>query len=207
MKILSFLPINNRIMTFIGIVTMSILIGMQFRVSSQGEMSATYPKGFRGGTCTIESEHLLVGYSGYFIPRDYETPKDALSAMTVPIVCEKVPNPGTLNITIDLLYPETVRHEPITLRLIKTDQETEQELLFIPSQRYQSGMITQALAFDEEGQYTLYLGGEQSKQTNFEIAIPIKVGTEWWEKLTVYWPLALIVAAACFFYNFRRIFD
>jgi hypothetical protein len=207
MKALSFSLIHNRFVAVIAIVMVSILIGMQFRVSSQGDMSATYPKGFRGGTCTIETDHLLIGYSGYFIPKDYEIPEDALSAMTVPIVCEKVPNPGTLNITIDLLYPEIARDEPITLRLVKTNKDTENELLFIPSQRYPSGAITQVLAFDEEGQYILYLGRDQTKQANFEIAIPIKVGTEWWEKFTTYWPLAFIFAAAIFFYNIRKIFD
>lgn len=207
MKALSLSLIHNRFVIAIAIIMASILIGMQFRVSSQGDMSATYPKGFRGGTCTIETDHLLIGYSGYFIPKDYETPEDALSAMTVPIVCKKVPNPGTLNITIDLLYPETARNEPITLRLVKTDKDTEKELLFIPSQQYQSGAITQVLAFDEEGQYILYLGRDQSKQANSDIAIPIKVGTEWWEKFTIYWPLAFIFAAAFFFYNLRKIFD
>lgn len=97
---------TRRLMIAISTLMVIILIGMQFHVSSQGDMSETYPKGFRGGTCTIESDTLLIGYSAYFIPKDYEIPQDALSAMSVPILCGKVPSPGILSITIDLVRSE-----------------------------------------------------------------------------------------------------
>ena len=73
---------TRRLMIAISTLMVIILIGMQFHVSSQGDMSETYPKGFRGGTCTIESDTLLIGYSAYFIPKDYEIPQDALSAVS-----------------------------------------------------------------------------------------------------------------------------
>ena len=80
-------------------------IGLQFHVSSQGGMSNTYPKGFRGGTCTIGSESVVIGYSGYFIPGDYAIPENATSAMSVPVLCGKIPGPGTVDVAIDLLAP------------------------------------------------------------------------------------------------------
>ena len=91
----------------IGTMTVMLFVGTQFQVSSQGDSSSTYPKGFRGGTCTIESEALLVGYSAYFIPANYAVPEDAISAMSVPVLCGKVPKPGTLGVTIDLLHPDS----------------------------------------------------------------------------------------------------
>ena len=110
---------TRRLMIAISTLMVIILIGMQFHVSSQGDMSETYPKGFRGGTCTIESDTLLIGYSAYFIPKDYEIPQDALSAMSVPILCGKVPSPGILSITIDLLYPVSVRERSVALSLFR----------------------------------------------------------------------------------------
>jgi hypothetical protein len=89
----------------IGTLAVMLFVGTQFQVSSQGDSSSTYPKGFRGGTCTIESEALLVGYSAYFIPIDYAIPEDAISAMSVPVLCGKVPKPGTLGVTIDCSTP------------------------------------------------------------------------------------------------------
>ena len=103
----------------IGTLMVMIFVGTQFQVSSQGDSSATYPKGFRGGTCTIESDVLLVGYSAYFIPANYAVPKDAISAVSVPVLCGKVPNPGTLGVTIDLLYPESARQWPLALSLVR----------------------------------------------------------------------------------------
>jgi hypothetical protein len=102
---------------FFGIATLAVmlLVGTQFQVSSQGDSSATYPKGFRGGTCTVQSDALLVGYSAYFIPADYAIPENAISAVSVPVLCGKVPKPGTLGVTIDLLYPESARNRPLAL--------------------------------------------------------------------------------------------
>ena len=58
----------------IGMLAVMVFTGIQLHVSGQGDLSETYPKGFRGGTCTIESDTLLIGYSAYFIPADYAIP-------------------------------------------------------------------------------------------------------------------------------------
>ncbi|MCO6428300.1 hypothetical protein [Nitrosomonas communis] len=199
---------TRRFLIFIGILTSVVLIGMQFHVSSQGDMSETYPKGFRGGTCTIESDTLLIGYSAYFIPHDYEIPEDALSAMSVPILCGKVPSPGLLSITIDLLYPVSAREQPVALSLSrKMNEKSEQPLLSIPARNYQSGIISQEIRIDEPGEYVLYLSGVDEHRTDFKLEIPITVGTKWHEPLIQFWPLLLLSIAAAFFYNFRRIVD
>src|SRR5690606_15533685 len=91
-------------------VALIVIVAAQFHVSSKGDLSQTYPKGYRGGTCTIESDTMMIGYSAYFISDAYEVPEDALSALSVPVLCGKVPNPGILDISIDLLYPESLRN-------------------------------------------------------------------------------------------------
>lgn len=198
----------RRLLVTLGIISVIALIGMQFHVSSQGDMSDTYPKGFRGGTCTIETDSLLIGLSAYLIPKDYEIPEDAMSALSVPVLCGKVPGPGMLDVTIDLLYPEAIRDKPLALRLAKLEAAgSERDILSLPASLYRSGTISQALQLDQPGQYILYIQGQNLDNQDFSLEMPIKVGTEWWEELLTDWPLALILAGALFFYNFRRIVD
>jgi hypothetical protein len=189
-------------------VALMVAVGAQFHVSSQGDRSSTYPKGYRGGTCTIETEALLVGYSAYFIPSDYEIPNDPTSAKAVPVLCGKVPSPGTLNVTLDLLYPESARYVPLALRLVKlSDKNGEQELLSIPPQMYESGTLTQAFKFDSVGQYALYLDGKRPAGTEFKLQIPIKVGTDWKDYAARYWPQALVfLFIVIVLSNWKRIF-
>jgi hypothetical protein len=158
-------------------------------VSSQGDSSQTYPKGFRGGACTIEAESLTVGYSGYFLPKDYEVPKDVMSTPFVPTLCGKVPGPGNLNVTIDLLYPTQSRRIPFSLRLTQVKKDhTEHELLSIPAKVYPSGVITQAFMLKELGNYMLELDGRDSTDNSIGIKIPIRVGSDWKEDMMNYLP-------------------
>ena len=199
---------TRRLMIAISTLMVIILIGMQFHVSSQGDMSETYPKGFRGGTCTIESDTLLIGYSAYFIPKDYEIPQDALSAMSVPILCGKVPSPGILSITIDLLYPVSVRERSVALSLFReADGKLGKALFSIPAKNYHSGSISLEIHVDEPGEYVLHLSGVDENQLDFRLVIPITVGSRWYEGIVQFWPLLLLCAAAVHIYNFRRIID
>lgn len=199
---------RTRLMAVAGLVGLIVLGGTQFHVSSQGDRSSTYPKGYRGGTCTIETEGLMVGYSAYFIPSDYEIPDDPTSAKAVPVLCGKVPSPGTLNVTLDLLHPESARNALLGLRLVKlTESGGEHELLSVPPQAYRSGTLTQAFKFDAAGQYMLYLDGKQSNAADFNVQIPIKVGTDWRDYAAKYWVQALIfVFVALVLGNWKRIF-
>jgi hypothetical protein len=202
------LPSRTRLLVVTGFVALMVVTGTQFHVSSQGDRSSTYPKGYRGGTCTIETEALLVGYSAYFIPSDYEIPEDPSSIKAVPVLCGKVPSPGTLNVTLDLLYPESSRNTPLELRLVKlSEQNSEHELLSIPPQAYRSGTLTQAFKFDAVGQYALYLDGKLPNDTEFKLQIPIKVGTDWKDYAAKYWLQALVfLFVAIVLSNWKRIF-
>jgi hypothetical protein len=196
----------RRFLILTGTLLVIVAVGLQFHVSSQGDQSNTYPKGFRGGTCTIESGSLVVGYSGYFIPGDYEIPENANSAMSVPVLCGKIPAPGTLDVTIDLLYPESAREWALAMRLVKIEGGTPSKtLVTIPAGVYETGTITQALRIGEMGEYRLYLSGEDENRADFTLEIPITVGTLWYENVAQFWPLLLLIVAAIVFHIFRKL--
>lgn len=196
----------QRFLITLGFLAAIVVIGLQFHVSSQGDMSATYPKGFRGGTCTIASESLLIGYSGYFIPEDYEVPEGAMNAMPVSILCNKISSPGTLDITIDLLYPESARKWPMVVTLSKMEGGAPvKTLLTVPERTYDSGIITQILSISEIGEYKIYLSGQNDQQADFELEIPFTVGLRWYEGIVQFWPIFALLATAMFFINLKRI--
>jgi hypothetical protein len=196
----------RRFLVLAGSLAVIVAVGLQFHVSSQGDQSNTYPKGFRGGTCTIEAESLVIGYSGYFIPADYEIPENANSAMSVPVLCGKIPAPGMLDVTIDLLYPESAREWPLTMRLAKMEGSTPSKTLTtIPAAVYEAGTITQVLRIGETGEYRLYLSGKDGNQADFTLEIPIMVGTQWYEGIAQFWPMLVLIAAAIVFHIFRKL--
>ncbi|UJP06122.1 MAG: hypothetical protein LZF61_03865 [Nitrosomonas sp.] len=167
----------------LGMLAAFVLFGMFYRASSQGDSADTYPKGFRGGACTIETDTLIIGYSGYYLPADYEGSNDPMRSPYVPIQCGRVPEPAMLNISIDLLYPESAREFVFTQRLVKLEatpeQSIEREVLAIPAQQYRSGVITQAFKLDEAGQYVLYLNAVTPEHQIIQAHVPLKVGTDW----------------------------
>jgi hypothetical protein len=196
----------RRFLVLAGSLSIIVAVGLQFHVSSQGDQSNTYPKGFRGGTCPMESESLVIGYSGYFIPGNYEIPENTSSAMSVPVLCGKIPGPGTLDFTIDLLYPESAREWPLAMTLAKMEGGTPSKtLVTIPAGVYESGIITQVLSIGETGEYRLYLSGRDKNQTDFTLEIPITVGTPWYEDIAQFWPMLLLIVAAVFFHIFRKL--
>lgn len=181
-------------------------IGLQFHVSSQGGMSNTYPKGFRGGTCTIGSESVVIGYSGYFIPGDYAIPENATSAMSVPVLCGKIPGPGTVDVAIDLLYPESSREWPLSMRLAKMEGSTPSKtLMTMSSEVYEAGIIMQVLHFGEIGEYRLYLSGKDENQVDFTLKIPITVGRPWYQGVAQFWPMLIGIVATIVFHIFRKL--
>lgn len=196
----------RRFLILSGSLAVIVAVGLQFHVSSQGDVSDTYPKGFRGGTCTIESDSLVIGYSGYFIPGDYEIPEDATGAMSVPVLCGKIPGPGILDVMIDLLYPESARGWTLTMALTKMEGGTPSNtLLTIPPRTYESGTITQVLRIAELGEYRLYLSGKDGNQTDFTLEIPVTVGTPWYEGFAQFWPMFVLIVAAILYQVFRKL--
>ncbi|MBL8496851.1 hypothetical protein ABF87_06525 [Nitrosomonas sp. JL21] len=165
-----------------------LAFGMLYRASSQGDFADTYPKGFRGGACTVETDSLTIGYSGYYLPDDYEAPSNTIRSPFMPVQCGKIPEPGTINISIDLLYPESARDTPLALRLVKVEsneKETskESEVFSLPAKPHQSGVITQSIKLSEVGQYFLYLDGTHADNSRVQVKVPLNVGLEWRDHL------------------------
>ena len=172
-----------QIALLISVLSAFILFGLLYRTSSQGDLSETYPKGFRGGACTIESEMLIIGYSGYYLPEDYQSPDD-LRSPHVPVQCGKIPEPASLNISIDLLYPESARDFSLALRLVKLEidekeKQQERPIMSVPARQHPSGVITVAFKLSELGQYVLYLEGKNTENADLQVKIPIQVGLDW----------------------------
>ena len=169
---------KSQLVILIGVVAIFIAFGALYRASSQGNLSETYPKGFRGGACTIETKALTIGYSGYFLSDDYAAPADTIRSPHIPIQCGKIPGTGTLNITIDLFYQETAREIPLALRLTRIetidDKREEQEVFATPPYIHPAGVVTQTLKLNEAGQYILYIDG-----SDLQVKVPIKVGFDW----------------------------
>lgn len=168
----------------ISMIAAFIAFGAFLQVSSQGDSSETYPKGFRGNTCTIETETLTIGYSSYYLSDDYEVSDDEPRTPYIPVQCGKIPEPGMLNISIDLLHPDSSRNVPLAMRLVKLtflDDENyeEHEVLSIPAQTHPSGVITQAFRLDEAGQYFIYLDGESTDNHHYQLSVPVTVGHDW----------------------------
>lgn len=167
----------------IAVLSAFIAFGLLYRTSSQGDLSETYPKGFRGGACTIESEMLIIGYSGYYLPEDYQSPDD-LRSPHVPVQCGKIPEPSSLNISIDLLYPESARDFSLALRLVKLEvdekeNQREQPIMSVPARQHPSGVITVAFKLSELGHYVLYLEGKNTEDADLQVKIPMQVGLDW----------------------------
>lgn len=183
---------KNQIMLGIAVFLLFITFGALYQASSQGDFSDTYPKGFRSGACTIETSSATIGYSGYYLSSDYEIPENAIYTPNLAIQCGKMPDPGILDISIDLLYPESIRDIPLALRLVKIDDESksagsnqdktfvkEVEMLDIPAQKYASGVMTHTLKLTDLGYYAIYLIGKGADDKEFTIKIPLKVGQNW----------------------------
>ena len=180
----------------VGVIVTFIMVGVFLGTSSQGDSSDTYPKGFRGNTCTIETETLTIGYSSYYLTGDYQGMEGEIRTPYMPVPCDNIPQPGMLNIAIDLLHPDSVRDVPLALRLVKInaiDEETVEELdvLSIPAQIYPSGVITQAFRLDEIGNYVVYLDGTSPENIQYLVRVPVSVGHDWRDNVRNFLPPVL----------------
>ncbi len=178
----------------VGAFVAFMVFGAFLRVNSQGDTTESYPKGFRGNTCTVETETLIIGYSSYYLPGNNEKVSGADHRTAhMPVQCGKIPKPGMFNIAIDLLYPRASRDVPFSLRLFKLvwidDKSTEEiEVLSIPAQAYSSGVITHSFKLDEEGQYFVYLEGKGLDNVDYHLQVPITVGHNWRDSVRNFLP-------------------
>ncbi|HBV21325.1 MAG TPA: hypothetical protein DEF07_06360 [Nitrosomonas sp.] len=186
---------SHRFQLIIGISIFAafIVFGALLQVSSQGDSSETYPKGFRGTTCTIETETLTIGYSSYYLSDEYEVSEDEPRTPYIPVQCGKIPQPGTLNISIDLLHPDAIRDVPLALRLVKLilledEKHEEHEIFSIPARTHPSGVITQVFRLDEIGDYYVYLNGKSAENIHYLVRVPITVGHDWRDKVRNFLP-------------------
>ncbi len=189
-------PRRQQFVVGVSIIVVFIMFGAFLGTSTQGDSAETYPKGFRGNTCTIESETLIIGYSNYYLTSDFKGIEGEIRTPYMPVQCDRIPEPGMLNIAIDILHPDSVRDVPLALRLVKIsaideDAFEEHEVLSIPAQTYPSGVITQAFRLDEIGHYIVYLDGTSPENIQYLAQVPISVGHDWKDDVRNFLPPVL----------------
>ena len=118
------------------------------------------------GACVIDSGSFPVGFNAYVVPEGNHP--------SYPPFCSPVPA-GLLNIVIDLFSFE-LREQPIAIKVVKIEQNEEQEALSIPSTTYNNGSIPIMISLEPRSKYTiLLLEGDPDKDIGTPlVTIPIE---------------------------------
>ncbi len=99
------------------------------------------------GACVIDSGVFPVGFNAYVVPEGNHP--------SYPPFCSPVPA-GLLNIIIDL-FSFKLREQPIAIKVVKIEQNEEQEALSIPSTTYSNGSIPITISLDPRSKYNILL--------------------------------------------------
>ena len=118
------------------------------------------------GACVIDSGSFPVGFNAYVVPEGNHP--------SYPPFCSPVPA-GLLNIVIDLFSFE-LREQPIAIKVVKIEQNEEQEALSIPSTTYNNGSIPIMISLEPRSKYNiLLLEGDPDKDIGTPlVTIPIE---------------------------------
>ena len=111
------------------------------------------------GACVIDSGSFPVGFNAYVVPEGNHP--------SYPPFCSPVPA-GLLNIVIDLFSFE-LREQKIAIKVVKIEQNEEQEALSIPSTTYNNGSIPIMISLEPRSKYNiLLLEGDPDKDIGSE---------------------------------------
>lgn len=122
------------------------------------------------GACVIDSGSFPVGFNAYVVPEGNHP--------SYPPFCSPVPA-GLLNIVIDLFSFE-LREQKIAIKVVKIEQNEEQEALSIPSTTYNNGSIPIMISLEPRSKYNiLLLEGDSDKDIGTPlVTIPIETRRE-----------------------------
>ncbi len=124
------------------------------------------------GGCKIENGDFPVEVSVYEVPEGNIPPMHSY--------CNHIPNAGKINMTVELSNAET-REVPIAVRVLMEGHENSEhgahEVLYMPAEKYTSGIIVVAANLEQLGQYNIHLETEDSAgKTKTAVKIPLHVG-------------------------------
>lgn len=124
------------------------------------------------GGCKIEGGDFPVTVSVYEVPEGNIPPMHSY--------CNHLPDAGKINMTVELSDSQT-REVPIAVRVLMEGHENSDhgahEVLYMPAEKYSSGIIVVATNLEHLGQYTVQLETEDNAgQVKTAVKIPLHVG-------------------------------
>ncbi|SFU68102.1 hypothetical protein SAMN05216339_10749 [Nitrosomonas eutropha] len=122
--------------------------------------------------CQIENGDFPVAISIYEVPEGNIPPMHSY--------CSHVPNAGKINMTIELSDAKT-REVPIAVRMLMEGHEGSEhgahEVLYMPAEKYSSGIIVIATNLEQVGQYKVQLETDDGAgNVKTAVNIPLHIG-------------------------------
>lgn len=156
-----------------GIAWFFIAISM-FLISlpSSAQLMLAHEGHHDGGGCKIETGDFPVTVSVYEVPEGDIPPMHSF--------CDHVPNAGKINMTIEL--PDLdAREIPLAVRVLMEGHDDSahgaHEVLYLPAEKYSSGIIVVATQLEHLGQYIVQLETEDNAgNARAAVRIPLHVG-------------------------------
>ena len=125
-KIWQNFSVHRQRLLIIMVMLMSIVvIGMQFHVSSQGICQKLIPRVFVVVPVRSHPIHCWSAIQLILFPMITRYRLMRWARCPFRSVCGKVPSPGLLSITIDLLHPISMREQHVALSLFKKPMECQ----------------------------------------------------------------------------------
>lgn len=122
------------------------------------------------GGCVIETGDFPVVVSVYEVPEGNVPPMHSF--------CSHAPNTGKISVTIEL-SDQAQRELPIAVRVLMEGHdggEGAHEVLYMPAEKYTSGVIVVGANIEHEGQYNIQLETNEADNTKTAVNIPLHVG-------------------------------
>lgn len=122
--------------------------------------------------CQVEDGDFPVSISVYEVPEGNIPPMHSY--------CSHVPNAGKINMSIELTDAKT-REVPIAVRVLMEGHEGSEhgahEVLYMPAEKYTSGIIVVATTLEHVGQYNVQLETDDGAgNTKTAVKIPLHIG-------------------------------
>ncbi|ABI58544.1 MULTISPECIES: hypothetical protein [Nitrosomonas] len=122
--------------------------------------------------CKVDDGDFPVAISIYEVPEGNIPPMHSY--------CSHVPNAGKINMTIELSDAKT-REVPIAVRVLMEGHEGSEhgahEVLYMPAEKYSSGIIVVATNLEQVGQYNVQLETDDGAgNVKTAVKIPLHIG-------------------------------
>jgi len=168
-------------------IASALLVSVSLSMPAYAQLMLAHEGHHSGGGCSVKTGEFPVSISVYEVPEGGIPPMHSY--------CESIPNPGKINMTIEL--PQEAREFPIAVRLIKGghaghgDAKASNASEKKPAESgshedhgehaghkmHSSGIIVVAANIQEKGHYTVQLEKkDEAGKAKIAVSIPLSVG-------------------------------